>query len=115
MPAANRVITGLFDSDRLADAVGICDKQLRDAWHVQDLTEREKVAGYEVIGRVQEEGRRPPVPENQFSVEKTHTHILKFAANLDLKRTPSTEKATQQSPQDLFSPRDDGAIFSELQ
>ena len=56
-----------------ADTAGNYGKQLRDAWHVENLTEREKVASYEVIRRVQGEGRRPPLPENHTSVETTQT------------------------------------------
>ena len=56
---------GLFHGDHSVGAIGLCNQQLRDAWRVQDHTEREQVAGYGVIGQVQEEGRWPPVPENQ--------------------------------------------------
>ena len=33
---------GLFDGNRLADAVGIYDSQLLGAWHVHDPTEKRK-------------------------------------------------------------------------
>ena len=64
---------GHFVSDYSVDAISNRDRQLRVVWQVEDLTEREEVAGYEVIERVQQEGRRPPVPENQTSVEENTT------------------------------------------
>ena len=75
---AAQLIIGLLDSDRLADAVGICDQPFRDVWHVYDLTEREKVAGYEVIRHVQEEGRRPPVPARWWVRLFNIAHVVFF-------------------------------------
>ena len=64
---AAQLSIGLSDSDRPADALVICDKQLRNAWHVHDPTEKTEVTGQEEIGPVQEEGRRSLVPGKEVT------------------------------------------------
>ena len=38
-----RLIVGPLESDRLADAVGVCVMSFKDVWPVQDPTEKEEV------------------------------------------------------------------------
>ena len=43
--SAVRLIRGLLEGDRLADAVGVCVMPSKDVWPVQDPTEKVEVTG----------------------------------------------------------------------
>ena len=114
---------GLFDSDYTVDAFGNRGWQLRDAWHVEDLTEREQVADYEVIERVQQEGPQPPVPETKPALREHYRSKKKKQISLRVarqnKRFPHWRGTAQRRGPirvySNFTPRDDGAIFLEQQ